>query len=312
MERLDFVLPDFTRHSWVSDSAREIWEPRLNRITKAWLEIEWLSVVSGIRSCCITMTSPKELVTGTQEWAKHGLNTLPLPIQKFNYSYLSADVRALGKPFALRIVLGTPQEVSHFKSAFDAGNDLDMNRLLGYPLCCSEFFRETWVEQGLVDTTWPMAVATKAPPEGVRSIEVTGPPEANILWRWMGIRAVPHLPCRCDCQHSVEFGKNLVEVGSQAGYDIEMDWLLEILSWPIEWSALHGIAEIKTPVLKISTRTDATRVKYVVKREGDTFPLEAAKGLNFPYRTPHQPLLTDSRGFQRGLDNPIKSHKHPE
>ena len=306
MERLDFVLPDFTRLSWVSDLARKVWEPRLNRITKAWLEIEWLSVVSGIH-CCITIASPKEFVARSGEWAKHGLNTFPLPIQT-NYPYLSADVRALGKPFALRVVLGKPQDVSDFKSAFDAGNDREINRLLGYPLCCSEFFRETWVEQGLIDTTWPMAVATKAPLEGVRSIEVAGPPETNILWRWMGIRAVPHLPCRCDCQQSVEFGKKLMEVGSQAGYDTEMAWLLEILSWPVEWSALHGIAEIKTPVLKVSTRTDATPVKYVVRREGNTFPLEGAKGLNFPYRTPHQPLLTHSRGFQRGLDNPVKSH----
>ena len=29
MERLDFTLPDFTRVSWVSDDARDVWEPRL-------------------------------------------------------------------------------------------------------------------------------------------------------------------------------------------------------------------------------------------------------------------------------------------
>ena len=86
-----------------------------------------------------------------------------------------------------------------------------------------------------------------------------------------------------------------------------MDWLLDILSWPTEWSALHGIAEIKTPVLKGSVRTDATPNKYVVRRKGDTFPLEGAQGLNFPYRIPRKPLLTQSPGFQRGLDNPIET-----
>jgi hypothetical protein len=44
MERLNFVLPEFTKLSWVSDSTQEVWEPRLGRITKAWLQIEWLSV----------------------------------------------------------------------------------------------------------------------------------------------------------------------------------------------------------------------------------------------------------------------------
>src|SRR5713226_571330 len=32
VDRLSFVLPDFTRHSWVGDKARQIWEPRLGRI----------------------------------------------------------------------------------------------------------------------------------------------------------------------------------------------------------------------------------------------------------------------------------------
>jgi hypothetical protein len=196
--------------------------------------------------------------------------------------------------------------VLDFKDAWDAGTSAEIGKLLGYPPCCHEFFRLVWVEQGLVDTTWPMAVATAAPPEGTRTIEVTGPPESNILWRWLGVRAVPHLPCRFDCQNSVELARKYLEVGTKAGFQAELDWLLAILSWPVEWSALHGIAEIKTPVLKVSTLTDATARKYVVKRKGDAYPLEGAQGLSFPYRLPTRPILTASRGFQRGLDNPIK------
>jgi hypothetical protein len=86
-----------------------------------------------------------------------------------------------------------------------------------------------------------------------------------------------------------------------------MDWLLEILSWPVEWSALHGIAEIKTPVLKVCTRTDATPSKYVVRRQGDAYPEEGAKGLTFAYRLPRRPLLTQSMTFHRGLTNPVRA-----
>jgi hypothetical protein len=171
------------------------------------------------------------------------------------------------------------------------------------------------MEQGLVDTTWPMATMTMAPPEGTKSIEVTQVfSETNVLWRWLGIRAVPHLPCSFDCQHSIALGKKLMEMGRYAGYQDEMDWLLEILSWPVEWSALHGIAEIKTPILKISTRTDATGLKYVVRYKGDVYPSEGAQGLNFPYCLTHtQPHLTNSRGFKRGLDNPINTlDSYPE
>jgi SAM-dependent methyltransferase len=88
-----------------------------------------------------------------------------------------------------------------------------------------------------------------------------------------------------------------------------MDWLLEILSWPVEWSALHGIAEIKTPVLKVCTRTDATPSKYVIRRQGEAYPAEGAQGLTFAYRMARRPLLTQSMAFHRGLANPV--HARP-
>jgi hypothetical protein len=70
-----------------------------------------------------------------------------------------------------------------------------------------------------------------------------------------------------------------------------------------EWSALHGIAEIKTPVLKASTRTDATSCKDTVRRRGDNYPLEGIRRLSSPYRLPPQRILNGSRELQRGLDH---------
>src|SRR5262249_31321018 len=116
---------------------------------------------------------------------------------------------------------------------------------------------------------------------------------------------VPHLPCRFDCVPSVEAADRFLALGRAAGYAEEMDWLIDMLSWPIEWSALHGIAEIKTPVFKITTMTDATPEKYVVRQHGRSSPEEGSQGLTFPYRRPEHLLITDSPGFRRGLENPI-------
>ncbi|MGH7389316.1 MAG: class I SAM-dependent methyltransferase [Candidatus Rokuibacteriota bacterium] len=307
MERLDFALPDFTRPSWVGDTARAVWEPRLHRVTKAWLTIEWLSVLSGVRSCGVTMVTPQEFIEQGATWAGRGLNALPVEIQGAAGSYASAGKPAvLGQPFVFRVVVGTPRSVSDFKAAWDARDNEAIGRHLGYPTCCYDFFQQVWVRGGHVDTTWPMAAATAAPAAGARDVEVSGPPEANILWRWMGARAVPHLPCRFDCVRTVELARRLMEVGRDAGFGDEIEWLQEILSWPVEWSALHGIAEIKTPILKVSTRTDATPVKYTVRRLGTGYPPEGAQGLRFPYQMPHRsPLVTLSPAFQRGLDAPI-------
>lgn len=306
MERLDFTLPEFTRLSWVSDAAREVWDPRLQRITLAWLELEWRSVVDQQRRCGVTMVSAVGLVDRAGDWARHGLSGMPLEIVGQNPEDVTVANRVgSGEPSIYRVVVGAPDSVRAFRNAWDAGNDEEMGRLLGYPACCVEFSRRVCEVEGLTDTTWPMALSTVKPENGTQCIEVAGPPEANILWRWIGVRPVPHLPCRFDCQASVELGRRFIAAGRQAGFGEEMDWLLEILSWPLEWSALHGIAEIKTPVLKVSTRTDATATKYTVRRQGPAYPAEGARGLHFPYRRPRV-VMTERPAFQRGLANPLE------
>ena len=305
MERLHFELPEFTRLSWVSARARTTWEPRVDRIRQAWLEIEWQAVAAGVRRCAVTMASPEEFLRRGSRWAQLGLNALPVEMQGVAHAYVNRSVPyEAGKPFLFRFVLGKPADTAEFARVWEVQDQAAIGRLLGYPACCYDFFQKTWVDDGLVDTTWPMAVAS-ATAGGGELVEVSGPPQANILWRWLGVRPVSHLPCRFDCPATVALADRLLAVGREAGFGDEMSWLLEILRWPVEWSALHGIAEIKTPVLKITTMTDATARKYVVRRHGDAYPPEGAVGLSFPYRQPHVPLLTQSLGFQRGLENPI-------
>ena len=301
MKTLDFVLPDFTRRSWVSKTAQDIWEPRFQQITRVWQEMEWLAVAAGLRACAIAIVTPDSFVKQAGEWAKRGLSGMPVEIQGMSTSsYSSTPVSAeLGKPFVYRVVVGTPQSVMAFKAAWDNDDHGEIGRLLGYPSCCHQFFFDVWVEDGLIDTTWPMAVADVPVANGTRSVEISGAPEANILWRWMGLRAVPHLPCSFSCQPTVDLGQKFIQLGHDAGYEQEMDWLLEILSWPIQWSALHGIAEVKTPLIKVSTRTDATAQEYVVRRLGSGYPDEGAQGLGFPYKT-----AVNSRRIQRKTPSP--------
>jgi hypothetical protein len=281
---LPFVLPDFTRLMWAGDGAREVWAPRLRRITQAWLEIEWLAVAEGLRPCAVTVVSPEAFVERAGTWLARGLSALPLEIQGAGGTYASTAVATeLGKPFVFRVVVGSPDALRACQQAWEASDQATVGHLLGYPPCCLAFFRQVWV--------------------GAREVSVQGPPEANILWRWMGVRAVPHLPCRFDCAATVAFGRRLLDVGRTAGYADEVEWLLEILRWPAEWSALHGIAEVQTPVVKVSTRTDATATKYVVRRRGDRYPAEGARGLKFPFQVPREPLFTGRATFRRGLEH---------
>ena len=313
-DRLAHVLPDFTRLSWVSDRARATWEPRISRIGAAWAAIEWRSIVSGIRLCALTSVSAQHLVSRSAEWAGHNLSGMPVAMSGASPGYASTSVAPkAGEPFEYRVAVGALSDVAGLKQAMDAGDDATMGRLLGFPACCIAFFRKTWVDQACVDTTWQMAAASTPATKSGRAIEIDShaPFQANILWRWMGVRAVPHLPCSFNCQSTVDFADRLMALGREIGYGAEMEWIEEILNWSVSWSALHGIAEIKTPVLKASTRTDATAREFVVRRPGARVPAEAASGLGFPYKVPERPGITHSLAFRKGLDAPIASHTPP-
>jgi hypothetical protein len=312
LDRLSFQLPEFQRVSWVSDRAREVWEPRIRRIFQAWMEIEVLAVVDGVRECGVSSVAAERLPEVAGRHARRDLSTLPLAILgAANYSYQNAATAPVyGQPFQYRVVVGTPANVARLQAAWDACDQETIGALLGYPSCCRRFFHDVWVEHDLRDTTWPMAAAA-SDVEGPRLREVEGPFAANILWRWTGVRAVSHLPCRFDCEATAQLGERLLAVGRSHGFADEMGWIEEILQWPVEWSCLHGIAEVKTPILKLVTSTDATASKYVVRRKGNRYPAEGARGLSFAFRLPHPPRLTGSRRFRDGLANPLSILDQP-
>jgi hypothetical protein len=306
IERLDFVLPDFTRLSWTDEVARSIWAPRIQRIQRAFGELEWLSVAQGVRRAARLRLTPEELVTSAARWAERDLASLALGLeanQGLPYSSTPAPPRP-GRPVLVTVAVGKLPDTLELRRAWDAGNHEAMGELLGYPACCRRFFRDVWVEGGSVDPTW--AEARRTAGDDAASLEIhAGTIAINPLWRWAGVRDVPHLPCRFDCIESARLAGALREVAVSAGFAEEAAWTSEILSWPVEWSALHGIAEIKTPIFKIATRTDATASKLVVRLTGRSYPAEGAQAVRFPYRTPARALFSEAPSFQRGLDNLI-------
>jgi hypothetical protein len=128
---------------------------------------------------------------------------------------------------------------------------------------------------------------------------------SNILLQSLGIRAVPHAPCSFGCRATTLLAHDLNLVAREIGVKMEYGWLSSILSWPAEWSALHGIAEIKTPIVKICIPTDATASKYIVRWNGSLIPEEAASGLVFPFRISRRPPTTDALVWPTANNNHV-------
>lgn len=301
--RLAFVLPEFTRYAWTNERAQLVWEQRLARIVEAWLAVEWLSTARGVRDCWLGWLAPAVLKTLIPRWEAAQISAIQLQTEDSHFGGSAGSLPASVSGLVC-IAVGVPGKTEQLRHAWIASDHDAIGALLGYPPCCQKFFRSVWVDQRCLDTTWAMAENTPAS-RANRAIRIDLPdrtsPLANILWRWLGVRAVPHLPCRFDCRASIKLGERLLALAGEAGYAEEADWIREILAWPVEWSALHGIAEVKSPLMKLTTRTDATADKEVVQWGGTRYPEEGPVGLHFPYQRPKKLMLTDSREFQRGL-----------
>lgn len=304
MKRLNFQLPEFTRTTWVTASAERVWKPRIDQILACWREIEWQSVAEGLRACALQAIDPSSWDAVVSRMAKHDLAVLELDRIRSGASYSATQQKPEeGEPFTCWSVIGSSSNAEKLADAWRGNQQTVVGELLGYPPCCTRFFQRVWVEQQFVDTTWFMDLTPREDSDDLR--KVAGSPESNILLRWLGVRSVPHLPCSFDCDATVSLGRGLVNLGRQLGFDREMQWLMEMLDWPVEWSSLHGIAEVRTPVFRITTTTDAVAEKLTLQRHSDCWPDDGARGLRFPFELPGHQRVSDSSSFKRGLANPI-------
>ena len=253
-------MKDFTRILWVSEQARSVWEGRLYKIHQYLLEMERLACKMG--RVAIQFIYPDKLPELVLWAQKENLIVLPLDIESGSSSYRSSSSPYVnGLPWTMRVAITPPEHVDRMIRAWREKDEIEIGNRLGYPPCCRRFFDRVWRKERKIDTTWDMY-----------SGNAQGPIECNILLRWLGARLVPHLPCSFACRRTVDFANSFNDESRQ-----EYEWICEMLSWPVEWSALHGIARIKTPICEVMTRTDYTAEKKLVRRLGDIYPKEAAR-----------------------------------
>ena len=308
-DALDFVLPRFSRHAWTSDTARDEWGPRMGKIRAAVQDLTLEAVSRGMRACGVIQARDGELDEVVSRCADRGIAVVPIERASSprsaasvtaNYALESLVCATVPSGMAMAVV-GRSTNLERMAAVWERGARAAVAALLGYPQCCNSFLAQL-VEERRLDATWSVAQGTGHVIEqshiGIRAI-----PQTNLLWAPLGITLLPHIPCDFGCGASRHVVDEMTDLGLAMGYEAEIGWMQEIMSWSVQWSALHGIAEAKTPVLKMITRTDATASKYTLDWEGAGQPESAVQGLNFPHQPPRRLKISDSRGFQRGLAN---------
>lgn len=286
--RLDVKLPEFLRIIWSSPEAQMVWEGRISRISAAWIQMERLAVRELIKPAALQVCSPEELPILTKWAMDNDLVCVPLSQQGVSDGYANGTSSfEPGRKWGYRVVIANPDLASLFIRLWKEQDDDRIGAALGFPQCCRDFFQKYWVSEGWRDLTLPMVLNHdreyfKAP--GSRNISVGGSLECNILLRWLGLRLVSHLPCNFDCSTTTRIGERMGLLGLRNGYVAEMDWLTQILNWPIRWSSLHGVGIVTTPVFRLVFDSTALAEEWKIDRDGPTYPSEAARGNEFPFK----------------------------
>jgi len=143
---------------------------------------------------------------------------------------------------------------------------IGIGKLLGYPTCCTKFFNENWGHPS-VDPQYEAAVNTPKTKVVDDVVTVSCHPYCNNMLRYFGLRITPHLVHSMQCKKTIKWGEEWIEIMRQID-DEATDWLIELLSMPLTWSAYKGVVIIDTPLFRAVSNSDTTLVKKVVNNLG--------------------------------------------
>jgi hypothetical protein len=247
--------------------------PRFLACVAARRAIELAALARGERSCALITVPASAARAALLDCEARGLKALPLGLEDGGHAPLETP------EIALTLCVARAETLDAALDAFRADDASKLGALLGYPRCCTDAF----IAAEHADESDPGRTLLHAAPANAAE-PIAFAPETNPLLRPIGIEATAHVPCTPTCRASIEHAERRIALGRRSGFDAAMNDLLEILDWPMTWSALHGIAEVKTPVLKFAYGSDLSPRRVSLARAGARFVASSGKGGTFPYQ----------------------------
>jgi hypothetical protein len=274
----NFNTGSFSRMIWLSQKAKDTWKDPLDKISALVHELEVDSVVAEHRLCAWQTIGEESVPESSARWAEHGLVSLPLKrvVSFGGFSHKHEEPRS-GQPASVCLVVArTIKDCLDFKDAFINGDNYRQGVMLGFPKCCCKFFDESW-SGGFFDPMWQAAQASPAIEENENLILVKSHPYSNPLLRYIGVRIGFHIPCSFNCGETIALSTERMNLARIKNKDLSMI-LDSLLQMPMEWSSLHGIGMVKTPIFYIVVQSVPTLERFVVRTDGTFIPKESCHG----------------------------------
>ena len=271
IQGLDFHMPAFQSLAWVSDNAGAFWQARFERLNHALIDQAALAVA--------------ERDVATRHLRVPGRLALSLP--------------DLARRHGVEIEIGLV-------------GDLEGNGPLFHDVCLwkegprperrrSKCFGCARLEDGCNEMPWVLLHARASELAEDACLELPSGQAFPAFFNRLLVDPVNQASSCVSCLTVLSELAQVVRDLQASGHQECAAWLQELSHWPVEWSAAHGIAELRTPVFKLAYNTWATSQAYWIQVKGEAVPEFAARGLVFPYLSTDRRKVTQSRGFKVGL-----------
>jgi hypothetical protein len=228
------TLEPETRIVWASAKARAEWEPKVALAAQGYLAAERSTVASGARQAGQLWLGVRDYMEFLPWAMEHGLTVRVVrwtgEVGGFTHS-------------------GYPEGDSMVVVAF--GRDLKQpyEALFGYPECCQEFFAREFPNDPDPIPAW-----------GAENVGPNLRILTNPLLRYIGARAVPHIPCGGGCQETEQLGEVfLAHMPPECREPVR-----ELLALAATWDRYRGVAIVTTPHFKVIATSTARPVHEIV------------------------------------------------
>ncbi len=250
-----------TRVVWASAQARANWAPKIRLASAAWRLAERESVLHFRVAAQQEMMAPEYLEV--LPWVM--THKLGMRVKRWVGSASGAFTNLYQPGNGMMVVaFGRPDAIQRPEQHF------------GYPECCQRMFTAacpadpdpviawaTGVQSGLSLSVIGIEQWTKRAKRITRHVEAH--PLTSPLLRYIGVRAVAHIPCGPTCEHTVALGEQFLKLMGPESAQAMRD----LLSLPMTWDRYRGVVLVTSPHFRIianSTQMPDREVLHVVCR----------------------------------------------
>lgn len=272
----NFEQDSFLDIIWVSEKAKSVWKPVIDKCSEMVQDLEIDSVEEGQRKCAWRSINENDLPRFSIALAERGLIVLPIKYTGTweGFSHKTLEVIP-GKPKNVyTIIARNHKDAIEFRNYHEAGDHDGQGKMLGFPKCCRDAFKKHWGD-GYFDPIWQIS-------KNIDSFNTEPHPYSNPVLRYIGLRVGFHIPCSFNCKDTIGLSEERLELAKKKDPDL-VKLLEALLSMPMSWEVLHGVAIVSTPIFYIKTSSVPSTEKFRLDLSGSFIPKESKKGINHPF-----------------------------